>query len=230
MKYYKAMSSVTYRGVVTEIDKKAFYRVAGQASAIYLGNEQKQLPAVHFNILINTEEQIKSQSKLSTETYSKNPAIIVGGRLIQSLPLSYAEATDSLSWFHQAEYRCAFEADISNLLTGPVAEAKYIALRDGETFDAYSVNVKALQNYGNIQEIELINEYIACLLTNEAERKMKLTELLLAAFNFVNDSSNWRNITTLATFIQEQSGDNSIIHCEDVISILANRGETATCQ
>ncbi len=228
MKYFKAISTNTYPGVVTKIDKKAFYHAAGQAAAICLGNKQKQLPAVHFNILIKTEEQYKTQAKFLTETIVHNPAIIVGGRLIQSLPWSYAEATDSLSWFHQAEYRCAFEADISNLLAGPLAEAKYIALRDGEIFNAHLVNLKALNNYGGSQDMELVNEYMACFIPNKAERKQKLAELLLVAFYFVNDSSNWRNITALAMFIQDQSGDG-IIHCEDVISLLANRDETATC-
>ncbi len=230
MKYYKAMSSITYRGVVTEMDKKAFYRVAGQAVAICHGNKQKQLPAVYFDILTKTGGLFKSRSNLSTEKYIQNPAIIAGGRLIQSLPFCYAEATDSLSWFHQAEYRCAFEADISNLLTGPLAEVKYIALRDGGIFNAHSVNLRALHNYAGVQEMDLVNEYMACFMPNKAERKGKLAELLLAAFYFVNDSLNWRNITTLAAFIQERSGDSSIIHCEDVISLLANRGETATCQ
>jgi hypothetical protein len=229
MKYFEPMSANTYRGVVTEIDAKAFYHVAGQAAAIYLGNKQKQLPDVHFNILIKTEEPYKPQSNLLIGTYVHNPAIIVGGRLIQSLPLSYAEATDSLSWFHQAEYRCAFEVDIFNLLAGPLAEAKYIAYRDGEIFNSHLVNLKALRNYGGIQDMELVNEYMACFMSNEAERKEKLAELFLAAFYFVDDTSIWRKITALAMFIQDQSGEG-IIHCEDVISFLVNRGETATCQ
>jgi hypothetical protein len=228
MKYYKAISAITYPGVIAEIDNKAFYHVAGQAIAIYLGNKQKQLPPVHFDILIITEAPYKPQSRLLSETHS-NHALIVGGRLVQSLPLSFAEATDSLSWFHQAEYRCAFEADISNLLTGPLAEAKYIALLDGETFNSHSVNLRALHNYVSLQEMELANEYMACFITNRAERKQKLAQLLSAAFYFVNDSSNWHNIKDLATFIQDQSGDG-IIHCEDVISLLENGSETATCQ
>jgi hypothetical protein len=229
MKYYEAMSANTFPGVVTEIDKKAFYHVAGQAAAICLGNKQKQLPAVHFNVLIKTEELYKPQSNLLPEKYVRNPVIIAGGRLIQSLPLSYDEVTGSLSWFHQAEYRCAFEADISNLLAGPLAEAKYTALRDGKIFNAHSVNLRALHNYGDIQEMELVNEYMASFITYRAERKRKLSELLLAAFFFVNDSSNWRNITALATYIEDHFEDG-IIHCEDVISLLGNMAETPICQ
>jgi hypothetical protein len=212
-----------YRGSEFDYDERVVFHLAGQAVAIYEGNKQKQLPSVHFNILINQEDQLVSETGRLIQTYDRNSAKIIGGRLIQGLPVSFAEATLSLSWFHQAEYRSAFEADIINLLAGPLAEAKHIALQDGEVFNSNLVNLKALKNYGGSSEIELVNEYMECYKPNKGERRQKLRELFLAAFGFVDNSSNWRKISALAEFLQEQP--NGIIHCEDIIAHLANLKE-----
>jgi hypothetical protein len=39
-----------------------------------------------------------------------------------------------------------FEADIINVLAGPLAEAVYLALRDNEPFNPELVNISALQH------------------------------------------------------------------------------------
>jgi hypothetical protein len=40
------------QGIDPEIDSRVAYHQAGHAAAIYLGNKQKQLPAVYFQIII----------------------------------------------------------------------------------------------------------------------------------------------------------------------------------
>ena len=204
-----------------EIDKRIAYHQAGHAAAIYLGNKQKQLPAVHFQIIIKPQEWDGQQSDRFTRKHGKYTAKVEGGRLIQSLPMSFSEATQYLSWFQQAEYRCAFEADVINLLSGSLAEAKYVASRDGEAFNANLINLRALRFYGGSSDIELVNEYMECFMPNKTERKQKLAELFLVAFNFVNETSNWRYITALAEFIRDQP--KGIIHCEEMISLLESR-------
>ena len=61
----------------------------------------------------------------------------------------------------------------------------------------------------------------------KAERKLKLAELFLAAYNFINLRSNWRAITNLADFILDanKAEQNSLIPCETIISLLENELE-----
>jgi len=202
-----------------KIHNRIAYHQAGHAVAIYLGNKQKQLPAVHFQIVIKTQERDDGQQ---ADRFMRPPgkytATVEGGRLIQSLPLSFTEDTLYFSWAQTEECLCAFEADVINLLAGSLAEAKYIASRDGEVFTANLINLNALHFYGGSSDIEVISEYIECFIPNKVEREQKLAELFLAAFSFVNKSSNWRAISALADYIRYEP--KGIIHCEDVISFL----------
>ncbi|HEY5140341.1 MAG TPA: hypothetical protein VIJ25_13655, partial [Methylococcales bacterium] len=59
-------------------------------------------------------------------------AKLEGGRLIRTLPTSLDEATKDFSTVQRLAYERAFEADMFNLLVGPLAEAKYVAMRDDE--------------------------------------------------------------------------------------------------
>ncbi len=201
-----------------EIDKRIAYHQAGHAAAIYLGNKQKQLPAVHFQIIIKPQEWDGQQSDRFTRKHGKYTAKVEGGRLIQSLPMSFSEATQYFSWPEQEECLCAFEADVINLLAGSLAEAKYVASRDNEVFNPNLVYLGALKFYGGNSDLEVITEYLECFMLHEAERDRKLAELFLAAYNFVNKRSNWRAISALADFIRDEPKD--IIQCEEVISLL----------
>ncbi|WP_411725712.1 hypothetical protein [Methyloglobulus sp.] len=203
------------------IDKRIAYHLAGHVAAIYLGNKQKQLPAVHFQIIIRLQEGNGQQSDRFARTHGKYSAKIEGGRLIQSLPLSFAEATQYFSWPQQEECLCAFEADVINMLAGSLAEAKYLARCDGEDFNPHLVNLGALHFYGGSSDLEVITEYMECFMLHKAERNQKLAELFLAAFSFVNNPSNWYAISALAEFILDEPRD--IIHCEEIISLLESR-------
>jgi hypothetical protein len=196
---------------------------AGYATAIHLGNRQKQLPAIHFQIEIKplTKEKHSDAQlpKKIERLFSQYTVKVEGGRLIQSLPLCFSDALQDLTWFQQAEYRCAFEADVSNILTGLLAEAKYMALQDGEAFNANLIGLDMLRFYNNSTNIGLINSYMECYQPNNSEREQKLIELFLAAFKFIDDESNWQKISALAEFIHNKARVG-IIHCEEVISLL----------
>lgn len=200
------------------ISRRAAYHQAGHVAAVYLGNKQKQLPAVHFQIIIKPQEWDGQQSDRFTRKHGKYTAKVEGGRLIQSLPMSFSEATQYFSWPEQEECLCAFEADVINLLAGSLAEAKYVASRDNEVFNPNLVYLGALKFYGGNSDLEVITEYLECFMLHEAERDRKLAELFLAAYNFVNKRSNWRAISALADFIRDEPKD--IIQCEEVISLL----------
>lgn len=202
-------------------DKRNAYHQAGYAAAIYFGNKQKKLPAVHFQIAIQGQGESSQHKGRFTPFQDKYTAKVEGGRLIQSLPLSFAELTQDLSWSEKEQFCCAFEADIINMLAGALAEAKYVALQDDEAFNTNLVNIPALHYYGGDSEIELVTEYMACFMEDQAERDLKLGELYLAAYNFVNQRSNWCAISALADYIQDEP--EGIVSCEAVISLLKSR-------
>jgi hypothetical protein len=134
------------------------------------------------------------------------------------LPSSVDEAINNFSTTQKRAYQRAFEADIINLLVGPLAEANYVAMRDDEPINPRLVNLNALHHYGGSSDLETINEYLDCLIDDSAKREKKLSELFLAAFNFINDRSNWNAIMALADYILADC--KNIIECEEIISVL----------
>ena len=204
-----------------EIDKRIAHHQAGRAAAIYLGNKQKQLPAVYFHIIFKQKERSGQQTNRFLRSHGNYTAKIEGGHLIQSLPFSFAEATRNFTWSQREEYRCAFEADIMNLLTGSLAEAKFMASRDDEVFNTNLANLSALRLYGGSSDVNVVTEYLECLMPHKAKRDQKLIELFLEAFSFINESSIWHAISALAAFIRDEPKD--MITCEDVISFLDSR-------
>jgi len=197
------------------VSKRNAYHQAGHAAAIYFVNKQKQLPAVHFQIVIKPHDLDRQQWGRFNGKYS---ATVEGGRLIQHLPLSFSEAIRNFSGIQQDQYRSAFEADVINLLAGSLAEAKYVALLDNEVFNSNLINPDALHFYGGSSELNVIKEYMECLLPDPEERHLKIRELFWESYRFVNDGSNWEAITTLAKSISNTPND--IIRCEEVISLL----------
>jgi hypothetical protein len=131
--------------------------------------------------------------------------------------LSFADATQNLSWYQQEVYWCAFEADVINLLTGPLAEAKYTAFRDGEIFNANLVNLLDLLYYGGNANLGVITENINCFATL-SQTAARNWPNFSAAYGFVNKRSHLPAISTSAEFIWDEH--KNIIHCEEMISLL----------
>ena len=201
-----------------ELSRKTAIHEAGHAAAIYLGNKQKQLPPVFFQIFIKELNSDFQSTGSLHQYYDGSNTKIEGGRLIHTLPSSVEEAVCDFSSAQKQAYQSAFEADIINLLVGPLAEANYVAMRDDEPINPRLVNLNALHYYGGSSDLETINEYLDCLAASRAHREKKLSELFLAAFNFINDSSNWYAIMALADYILTNS--KNIIECEEIIAVL----------
>ena len=204
-----------------ELSRKTAIHEAGHAAAIYLGNKQKQLPPVFFQLFIkelNCDFQSTGCLCKSYDSCNNCFTKIEGGRLIHTLPSSVDEATSDFSPAQKQAYQRAFEADIVNLLVGPLAEANYVAIRDGEPLNPRLVNLNSLHHYGGSSDLESINEYLDCLVANRVQQEKKLAELFLAAFNFINDKSNWHAIMALADYILTDY--KNIIECEEIISVL----------
>ncbi|MDO9213141.1 MAG: hypothetical protein Q7U23_04830 [Methylococcales bacterium] len=193
-----------------ELSRKAAIHKAGHAAAIYFGNKQKQLPPVFFQIII---------SDCLCNAYDNNcQTKVEGGRLIQSLPSSFEENIRSFSPNQEQAYRQAFEADIINLLVGPLAEANYVAQRDNELISPLLVPLNALHNYGGAFDLEIIHDYLQCFISDRKEQEEKITKLFWEAFDFINDRAHWNAITALANTILIH--DKDIIGYEEVVSVL----------
>ncbi len=200
-----------------EVYRKVAIHEAGHAAAIYLGNKRKGLPPVFFQIFITpVNGDFRSSPFLTTDT--KYIANLDGGRLIHTLPSSIEEATHDFSSAQIIGYQRAFEADMINMLAGSLAEAKYIAERNGELINPRLIYLNAVYYFDATSELEAVNEYLDCFIANSELRKQKITELFLAAFSFVNERSNWRAITALADYIVNE--DKSVVGCNEIIDVL----------
>jgi hypothetical protein len=188
---------------------------AGHAVAIYLGNKQKQLPTVFFQIVIN-RASTSHNSAFSGDARTQNGWIakIENGRLIHTLPTSMTEATKNFSVVQKQAYQRSFEADIVNLLAGSLSEAKYVALRDNEPITRHLVPVQALHYYGGTSDLVLIREYLECFVNEKTQQADKIAELFLRAYRFINHRSNWQVIMALADYIH--SSGKARIEYEEV--------------
>lgn len=201
-----------------DVSRKIAIHEAGHAAAIYFGNQQKGLPPVFFQIFINPLNNDVQSSEFLGKPSDRYLAKVEGGRLIHTLPSSLDEATKDFSAAQKHAYQQVFEADIINLLAGPLAEARYVSLRDNEPINPALLTVNALQNYGGSSDLEVVNEYLECFTDSDELRESKMTELFLAAFDFVSERSNWLAITALADSILAHQ--EHIIECNEIIDLL----------
>lgn len=188
-----------------ELIKQTAFHEAGHASSIYLGNKQKKLPPVFFQIQIrNTDCQLSAK--------------VIDGRLIQNLPIAGLEGIKIQSYQERIKYQCAYEADVVHLLVGPLAEAKYVSQRDGEEFNFNLLNTNALKFYGGSSDVEKANAYLKYFMSTEAIREEKMLELFLQAFQFIENNSNWGSICNLANTILHSEKES--LSCEEAIEVI----------
>ncbi|MGZ5008630.1 MAG: hypothetical protein ACXWFI_13340 [Methylobacter sp.] len=207
-----------------ERKKRIAFHEAGHAAGIYLNNKARQLPSVFFNILFKDISDAANVDAMAYQTAQDDCiARVEGGRLIEVLPSidsavkgfkDYAEPVTQV----MPDYKAAVEADIVNMLIGPLAEAKYIAEVDNEPFNHKLVNPDALRNYGGSSDLILVNDYLQRFSTDTGQKQETLTRLFSAAFDFVNEEVNWAAITGLAGYILEST--SNIIGYEEIVLIL----------
>jgi hypothetical protein len=203
-----------------ELQRQVAFHEAGHATSIYFGNPQKQLPPIFFQIYINQHDTSQlDKAEQSPETINDTTITkIEGGRLIHTLPSSVDLAVSDFSPKQKQAYLAAFNADIINLLAGPLSEANYVALRDNEPINPYLVNLDALHFYGGSSDLETINDYLNCLELTEVQRNTKLSTLFLESFAFIKDKENWKAISGLAEYIL--SSRKNIITHDDIANEL----------
>jgi len=201
------------------------FHEAGHAAAIYLNNKARNLPPVFFQIVFKEISGASDYDVLVFQaTHDDNIARVEGGRLIELLPHSIDGLAHKLIDNNEAmaplvkDYIIAFEADIVNLLIGPLAEAKHVYNRDDELFNNHLVDLKSLKNYGGGSDLALAHEYLESFSASKQVQDEKLNELFAVACDFVSNSANWKAITKLANYILESN--KNIIRCEEVVSVI----------
>ncbi len=199
----------------TDLINQVVYHEAGHAAAIHLYNKQKQLPPVYFEITIQHIEHNNVRYAVDSDLRRDHfVAMVEGGRLIHSLPIALIEGVLN----NQDALRIAYEADMINLLVGPLAEAKYVALRDGESFNKNLINLESLHNYGGSSDIEKVYEYLESFVADTDLQAQLLNDLLKQAYQFIESPHYWRAIERLAAFIKANIANT--IRCEDAITVL----------
>jgi hypothetical protein len=219
------VSEIFSKDNLIEHNQRVAIHEAGHAAGIYLNNKAVGLPPVYFKIHFKNTCSVTEADVMAYQiSHDERVTRVEGGRLIELLPASIDSLVHELTERNDAmpkstpDYMRAFEADIINLLIGPLAEAKHVADTDDEQFNHKLVNLDALKNYGGSYDIALANEYLECLSEIKQLRDIKLDELFTSAFNFVNNGANWAAITKLADYMLGSS--KSIICCEEISSML----------
>ena len=105
-----------------------------------------------------------------------------------------------------------------NLLVGPLAEAKYVSIRDNEIFNLNIVNFESLRNYGGFNDLKMVEEYPQAFIASKPHREEILHQLLKQAFEFIDNPMNWSCIQNLAEYILESGQE--IISCNEAIYLL----------
>lgn len=200
----------------TTHERRIAFHEAGHAAGIHLNNKARQLPPVFFKIIFKDISGMMEADHMTYQTINDEYiARVEGGRLIELLPDTIDGAASATK---ANDYLIAFEADIVNLLIGPLAEARYVAHIDDEPFNHKLVNLKALKNYGGDSDLALVNKYLQNFFTEKEQEENKLNELFSTAFSFINDDANWIAIADLADYIL--SCQKNTIYCEEIISTL----------
>lgn len=191
-----------------ELTNQTAFHEAGHAASIYFGNKRKKLPPVFFQI------QIKKAEGSNKVAFAK----VIDGHLIQSLPIAGLDSISSLSQQDQLDYQAAYEADVINLLVGPLAEAKYVSIRDDEPFSFNLINAQALNYYGGSTDVKKAYIYLEYFIVSDVLREEKMVELFFQAFLFIERNENWRYILNLAHYILDS--DKDMITCEEAVGVL----------
>lgn len=206
-----------------ELNWQTAFHEAGHVAAIYLENKRKSLPSISFEI------HVSKQDSMARPLFAK----ISGGRLVGDLTATTEKnVADNRGSSDLDDYQRLYEADIINFLAGPLAEAKYVAIRDNEAFNINLLTPEALKHYGGNADLLEVMSYLECLIPLPEQRQAKLNALFAETFNFILQPSHWKSITALAHHILHHAHEN--ISCEQAITVLEasikNSPKTANLQ
>ncbi len=191
-----------------ELARQIAFHEAGHAISIYFGNRLRDLPPVYFRIDIK-----RSANGIV------NAAKVVDGQLIQDLPVPLLENLSDLSEQEKHSYQCAYEADVVNLLAGPLAEARYVSIRDDEILNLNLLSTEALeQHYGGQSDLEKACQYLEHFIADPKRREEKMLELFTEAWIFISQRQYWSAVIILANHLLENA--ETAISCEDIGQLL----------
>ncbi len=201
-----------------EFSHQLAFHEAGHAISIYFGNRFRSLPPVYFSIEISRSDD-----------GAVNAAKVVDGQLIQSLPVTVLDNLSDLSENEKHSYQYAYEADVINLLAGPLAEARYVSIRDDEILNLNLLSTEALGHfYGGQSDLKKACQYLEYFIADPKKRENKMLELFAEAWMFVSQRQNWIAILNLANFILES--DETLISCEDIEALFSAEFRTSSVQ
>jgi len=199
--------------------KQIAFHEAGHAAGIYLYNKHKRLPSVFFQITMKPSDKLLNLP--GTWLHDRFAAGVEGGYLIDNLPVSLIESACYFSMDEPDVYQTAFEADMINLLVGALAEAKHVALREGEYFNANRAGINMLHFFGGTSDLVKVYDYLERFIACGKKREDKMIELLTKAIEFIDTVDHWKAIERLATYIL--GSKDSTISCEEAIAVLDSR-------
>lgn len=206
-----------------ELDWQTAFHEAGHVAAIYLENKRKSLPSISFEI------HVSKQDSMVRPLFAK----VSGGRLVDDLTtVTKKNVADNRDSSHLDSYQRLYEADIINFLAGPLAEAKYVAIRDNEVFNSNLLTPEALKHYGGDADLLDVMSYLECFIPSPEQRQAKLNALFAETFSFILQPSHWKSITALAHHILHHAHET--ISCEQARQVLEasikNSHKTANLQ
>lgn len=192
-----------------ELNRQTAFHEAGHVAAIYLENKRKSLPPVYFQI------HVSKPDNMAQPLFAK----VNGGRLVGDLAtVIHEDVTHHRDSTDIDNCQLVYEADIISFLAGPIAEAKYVSLRDNEVFNINLLTPQAMNHYGGNADLLEVMSYLEFFIPSPEQREVQLKTLFAQAFSFVQQPSNWKSITALAHYILNNAYEN--ISCEQAIEVL----------
>jgi hypothetical protein len=192
-----------------ELNRHTAFHEAGHAAAIYLENKRKNLPPVYFQIDVSKADS-RAQPLLAKVNGGRRVCDMA--RVIHKNVTHHRDSTDS------DRYPWVYEADMISFLAGPIAEAKYVAIRDNEVFNSNLLTPHALNHYGGHADLLAVMSYLEFFIASPEQREVQLKTLFAQAFSFVQQPSHWKTITALAHYILNNAYEN--ISCKQAVEVL----------
>lgn len=184
--------------------KQYAFHNAGHLVAIYVNDGNKQLKHANFPIKLNDVNSVDTDSvHQAIRNGRRNGVFSNTGCSMQSIAVAVEEASPGYFGASTAidpdrETENLLEAEIINLLAGPLAEARYIHDEDNEPMTHHLVDLEALKSYGGCEDLALVQENLSVLSQDPSECERKLAELFKTAFDFIVNELNWKVVSQLA--------------------------------
>jgi hypothetical protein len=145
-----------------ELNRQTAFHEAGHVAAIYLENKRKSLPPVYFQI------HVSKPDNMAQPLFAK----VNGGRLVGDLAtVIHEDVTHHRDSTDIDNCQLVYEADIISFLAGPIAEAKYVSIRDNEVFNINLLTPQAMNHYGGNADMLEVMSYLEFFIPRQNNEK-----------------------------------------------------------